>query len=867
MIPERVAGGARPRVRIRSGFPRTEQFWAGLGRNFTCLPRFDAGTAVAPSPTVGTLVRDLRFGFRVSLRSPALTAVAVLTLAIGIAANTTVFSWIDGVLLRPIPGVADGQELVAFETLTPNGQSITTSYPDYRDYRDHLRLIAGLAVAQPRAFSVGEEDHAERISGELVSGNYFAVLGARPVAGRVFSPDEYGDKQGGYPVAVIGYGLWQRRFNRDPAVLGQTIRVNRQQLTIIGVAPPEFRGTIPGLAFEMWVPAMMGPQLNLMPDWMLRDRQTRNFVAVARLKPGITIERARAEITALARELARTEADTNRGISATLLPIWKGHFGAQSVLLAPLEILMAVCGVVLLIVCANVANLLLARSAARQKEFSLRLALGAGRGTLIRQILSESLVLAVAGAVLGVPLTMWMAQSLGYLVPPGTLPVALEVRLNGDIFAFTVLLCLVACVVSGLAPAWSTTRTGLNEVLKEGGRTGGAGSRSRRMGGLLVIAEVALALVAIIGAGLFARSFQVASRINPGFDPHNVLVTHLSLSTAGYSVPQRKEFCRRLRERLESQPGVAGATYADMVPLGFDSGPWEDLRIQGYVPGAAENMKIYRNVVAPGYFDLLRIGLVEGRDFTEQDDEKSQPVMIVNETFAQRFLTGRNPIGHQVHGWGQWFTVVGVVKDSKYHTPNEAPLPYFYVPFRQIYRADLAIAFYLRTNGGSSQALVMMRRELRSMDPNVGMFDAMPLSEFIEASLFPQKVAAMLLAVLGAIALVLAAAGLYSVIAYTISQRTQEIGIRMALGARPGDVLALVVLQGMGLTLAGLAAGVAVALAITRLASGLLVNVSATDPLIFAGATLFLALVALAAVCVPALRATRTDPNAALRWQ
>ena len=369
-----------------------------------------------------SLLQDLRYSIRMSLKSPGFTLVAVLTLAVGIAANTTVFSWIDSVLLRPIPGVAKGHELLVFESVRANGDPVTTSYPDYRDYRDHLKLLSGLAMSTPNALSIGEEDHAERVWGELVSGNYFDVLGVKPAAGRVFSPDEYGDKEGGYPVAVIGYGLWNRRFHANPAVIGETIRVNRRQLTIAGVAPREFRGTLPGLTFEIWIPVVMGPHLNTMPDWMLRDRQTRNLVGTARLKPGVTMEQARAEIGAVARQLAKMGTGTNEGIGATVLPVWKGHFGAQGMLLGPLQILMAVGGLVLLIVCANVANLLLARTTARQKEFGMRIALGARRGRLVQQLLTESLVLAVLGAVAGAPLAMWMSKSLGYLVPPSNFP-------------------------------------------------------------------------------------------------------------------------------------------------------------------------------------------------------------------------------------------------------------------------------------------------------------------------------------------------------------------------------------------------------------------------------------------------------------
>ncbi|MCX6630194.1 MAG: ABC transporter permease, partial [Candidatus Solibacter sp.] len=466
-------------------------------------------------------------------------------------------------------------------------------------------------------------------------------------------------------------------------------------------------------------------------------------------------------------------------------------------------------------------------------------------------------------------LAMWMAGSLGYLVPATGIPIALDIQMNGDILAFTMVLCVAACVVSGIVPALHTARAGLNEALKESGRSGSAARGSQRLRGLLVVSEVSLALVAIIGAGLFARSFQLARPIHPGFDTSRMLVSSLSLSTAGYAVPDRKQFCFRLRERLEAQPGIVGVTYADYIPLGFHPGSWEELDIEGYEKGRSENMQISRNVVAPGYFKVLGIPLLGGRDFSERDDlaKPVKRVMIVNETFARRYFGGGYPIGRRVHGWGEWFTVVGVVKDSKYRTPNEAAQPYFYVPFKQVYRADLGIAVYIRAAGDPSQALGTLRREVRSMDPNVSVYDAMPFTEYISASLFAQKVAASLLSVLGLVALVLAALGLYSVMAYSITQRTHEIGIRVALGAKSSDVLGPVVRQGMGLTLVGLVVGVAAAAAVTRLAAGLLVNVSATDPLIFAGAALFLAAVGLAACMVPALRATRIDPNTALRCQ
>ncbi len=813
-----------------------------------------------------TLLQDLRYGLRVSFKNPAFTLVAVATLAVGIAANTTVFSWIDAVLLHPLPGVANSSELVSFESVTPNGEFIPTCYPDYREYRDHLTLLSGLAMSQPNPFSVGENDHAERVWGELVSGNYFDVLGVQPILGRVFSRDEYGDKPGAYPLAVISSSLWSREFNSDPSIMGRTIRVNRQQLTIIGVVPSTFHGTMSGLTFEMWIPMVMAAQLNTMPDWMLQDRQSRMFFGTARLKPGVSIARAQAEITSVAREMGKAFPSTNEGIEGAIFPVWKGHFGAPATMLGPLRILMAVAVVVFFIVCANVANLLLARATARQKEFGLRFALGAGRSRIIRQLLTESLVLAAMGAIVGAPLAMWMSQSLGFLMPPSSYPLTLSIPMSADVLLFTILLSILACVVSGLAPALTASRADLNDTLKEGGR-GSQGGRPQRIRGFLVAAEVALALVAIIGAGLFAKSFQMARQINPGFDPRGVVVSQLALGQLGYSVPDRINFCARLRDRLQSQPGVSAVSYADYIPLGIGDGSWEDLKIEGYVPARSENMKIYRTVAGPGYLDVMGLRLLDGRDFTEQDDSKNKPVIIVNRTFVQRFFGGRYAIGRQVHGWGKWFTIVGVVNDTKFFRPNETQRALFYVPFRQVYREDLPIALYVKSAGNPDDVIANIRREVHSMDAGAGVFAAMPLTEYIGFSLFAQKMAAALLGALGIIALILAAVGLYSVMAYSITQRTQEIGIRMALGAKPGDVIGLVIWQGMRLTAAGLLAGVIVAIAIMRLASGLLVNVSATDPLVFGIAAIFLAAVAVAASYLPARRATRIDPNTALRCQ
>jgi predicted permease len=809
---------------------------------------------------------DLRYGLRMTLRSPGFTAVAVLTLAIGIAVNTTVFSWVDMMLLRPIPGVPNGGRLAAFETVAPDGTALPTSFPDFRDHRDHLKLIS-LAAAIPATMTMGEGDRADRVWAELVSANYFAVLGVKPVLGRMFSQPECGDKTDACPVVVIGEGLWKSRFHGDPRVIGSTVVLNRQKLTVIGVAPAEFHGSLPALTLSVWAPLTMGTRFNIFPEGALDNRGVRYFLGVARLKPGVHLGQARAECSSLARQIARLDPHANAGIGATVLPIRQGHFGGQTLMAGPLTILMAVCGVVFLIVCANVSSLLLARAIGRRKEFSVRMAMGAGRVRLARQLLSESLILAVLGVLTGVPLAMWMSQSLGYLMPRGSsVPLSLDIPLNGEILAFTALLCVAACVISGIAPALHSARAGLNEALKEGGRRGREGARSERTRGLLVVAEVALALLAIISTGLFARSFQMARQINPGFDPHNVLVARLELAAAGYAGLDRTRFFDRLCDHLAAQPGIVSASWADVVPLYFTGNPWDDVQVEGYLPAPGESMKIMRNIVGPGYLGLMRIPLVEGRDFSGHDDENAPPVMIVNQTFARHFFGGRTAIGRRVRSVNRWFTIAGVARDSKYLRPDEPATPYYYTLSRQAYSSP-GLALFVRTTGDPERAVTTMRSAANSIDPGVGVFDAMPLTESIGASLFGQKTAAVMLAVLGVVALVLAATGLYSVMAYSVAQRTREIGLRMALGARPADVLALVMRRGLLLTLFGVAIGVVAALAVTRLAASLLVHVSATDPLVFAGATLFLAAVALAANYLPARRATRIDPNEALRCE
>ena len=814
-----------------------------------------------------TFYQDLRYGLRWLRHSPGFAAVAVLTLGLGIAVNTTVFSWIDSILLDPYPGSSDSGRLAvveAVETGAPNG-AVQLSYLDYLDYRRHLNSLAGIALHREDVFAVGDATHSQAVWGELVSGNYFSVLGVRPALGRMFTPEEDGDKPGAFPVAVIGYGLWRSRFHGDPAVVGKTVRINRHELTVVGVAPPEFRGTMSGLEFSIWVPMTMGVELGMVDQSSLTSRRARQYYGVARLAPGVDVSRASAEVVTLAKNLELLNPKTNTGVSAVVLPPWRFHSAAPELLLGPLRILMVVSLLVLLIVCANVANLLLARCVSRRKELSIRAALGAGAPRLARQLLSETLLLAGAGALFGLLLAPWMASLLPLLIPKIGFTVALGFHLSARVLAVTILACLVTALLAGAAPVAFWMRSDVSRALNEGGRGGSQGAHSHRMRGMLVIGEVALAAVALVGAGLFVRSFRNAASTYPGFDPNHLTLVRFYHSGNGLSTLEAYQFQQRLRDRLLTNPRILDVSYSDYPPLGASAGPYSDVLVEGYEPEKRESMEINCYEVAPGYFATLRTPLLEGRDFTDKDDRQGAPVMIVNQSFARRYFHGGPALGRKVRYRREWATVVGVARDSKYFNVAESPRPHFFVPLRRYLGNDDDFYAFIRTAGDSAPVIAGLRRDVADTNPNAAAFDAMPITEWMGITLMPQKVAASMLGALGLIALLLAAVGLYSVMAYAVSQRTQEIGIRMALGARPFDVLGDVLGRGLSLTAAGLALGMAAALAVTHLVSGMLVRVSALDPLTFTAAGLFLALIAIVASYVPAWRATKVEPMTALR--
>jgi predicted permease len=813
---------------------------------------------------MGTLLQDLRYGFRMLAKSPGFTAVAVLTLALGIGGNATVFSWVRSVLLSPLPGIADACNLAAAETVMPSGEYHTSSYPDFKDYRDRNHVFSGLFGFELAGVDMSLHNDAppERVWGILATENYFDVLGVHAAMGRTFH-EEPNQGLNSDPYIVLGNGLWARRFGSDPKVVGRTVHLNGHPFTVIGVMPRNFYGTIVGINAEYFVPMMMQPQV--IPGEDIEERWPTFVHIMGRLNPGVTIQQAQAEMSTLASsfQMEYPLAEKNVGIFVT--PVWGAHYGVQDFLRSVLGFLMFVAVLVLLIACVNVANLLLARATSRQREIAIRAALGAGRNRLIRQLLIESLLLASAGGLGGIFLAVWGTNLLTFFLPPMHLPIGLPLGVDGPVLAFTLILSVVTGIIFGLAPAWRGSHTDLNQSLKEGGRTSGAGAGAHRLRDLLVVSEMVLATVLLVGAGLLLRSLHNAEKTGPGFNPSHVALTAFDLRAGGYSSEQASNYFDRLMERVRAVPGVESVSMERYVPLWFTGRSYQGTQIEGYTPQPGEDMGIDYNVVGPGYFRTLEIPLVAGRDFAEQDRAGAPRVLIVNQTMANRFWPGKDATGHRVKIAGEWRTVVGVARDIKYHRINEDPRPFLYSPALQVEGADTNLI--VRSSLPTAAAVSAIRAAAQSLDSKVQPLENDDLEGLLHISLFANRVAATLASVLGVLGMLLAAIGIYGVLSYSVSQRFREIGIRMALGAQSRDILRLVVGQGLKLAVIGAGVGAIVGLAATTAMSSLLFGVSATDPATFAGVVVIVTLAATFAAYVPARRALRVDPMVVLRYE
>jgi macrolide transport system ATP-binding/permease protein len=808
-----------------------------------------------------TFWQDLRYSLRTLFKRPAFTFVVVFTLALGIGANATIFTWIKAVLLASLPGIEQPEKLVEIWGATRNNSALSSSYVDYLDYRDQNKVLSGLTAHQVLPLNLGRGEKPERVWGAIVSGNYFDVLGVKALIGRTFLPEE--DRTPNtHPVVVIGYGLWERRFGADPNVLGRTITLNEHDFTVIGVAPKDFASPFAGLALDVWTPVMMKDYV-ARPHFSLVDRGSRWLMVMGRLKPGVTVPQAQANIAAIAGHLEQQYPQTNEQLGVAVYSVPQSPFSLKQDMRPALAILMAAVVVVLLIACANVANLLLARAASRRKEVAVRLALGGSRGRLVRQMLTESFVLASLGAALGLAIAFWSARSLAAFLPPYASRASFDTRPDAVVFAFALGLTVITTLLFGLAPALHASKQDLVTAMKENPATVGRGPRKVSLRHALVITQVALSMVALISAGLFVRSLRQAYAADPGFDPRGVLLASFDPFLSGYDETRGREFYRRLIERIRTVPGIQSATLARRLPLTDGGIAFANVAIDGYAPAKDEDMRLHYETVGPQYFQTMRISFVHGRDFDERDQEGAPGVVIINETMARRYWPGGDALGRRLKLAKGWLEIVGIAKDVKNRSLSEAPQPFLYLPLLQDYRSNMILV--ARTAIEPERLFQSVRAGVAALDPAIPMFDVKTLKEHVGISLYLQRMAATLLSIFGLLALSLAALGLYGVMAYTVTQRTRELGIRISVGAKQGDVLKLILGQGLTLAVVGMIGGLIAALAVTRLSAHLLYGVSAADPMTFTGIAVLLLGVALGASYFPARRATKVDPMIALR--
>ena len=815
---------------------------------------------------------DFRYALRRLIHARGFTLAAALTIALGVGANTAIFSVVNAVLLRPPVAVADPERLVGLFTSDFSGPPYgSSSFADIDDFgKEGSDVFTGVTGFSPRPAAVGSDDNLERIAAEVVTDNYFQVLGTRMTLGRGFGPEQ---RVRGEPVAVISYALWQRRFASDPAVVGKSLRLNAREFTIIGVAPAGFAGSVRPLVADVWVPAALGAYVGMSDDFT--SRGDRSAFVYARLKPDITIEQARSRMAVVARQLAAAYPEawtdlTRKGRRISVLPEQATRIPPQvrGPALGFAAILMATVAVVLLVCCANVAGLLLARAASRLKEVGIRISLGASRGRIIRQMLTESVLLAALGGVVGVAASVWAGHALMAAGTPSQIPVPISLDLAPDyrVLGFTLAITLLTGLVFGLAPALRASQADVVAALKTDTPALRLGGRRFSLHGALVIGQVSLSTLLLVGALLFFRTLRAAATIDPGFRTDHMLLLDISPRPGEEGKVDPQQVALAARDRIAEIPGVTAVTWASNVPLGLDQGR-RGLQVEGYRRREGEDLEFNYSVVGPRYFETMEVPLVRGRGFTDADRPGAPAVVVVNEAFAKRFWGDADPIGKRISRNGEngpWMEVVGLARDGKYVSITESPRPFVYYP--QLQMPD-GIIMHVRTTGDPHRLLTVARREVAATAPTWMIERPRTLEEDVGASLLPQRIAAGLLGAFGVVALLLAAVGLYGVVAFAVAQRTREIGIRVALGAQGGEVLGLMLRQGMTLAGVGLLVGVPLAFAGARLASKFLIGSGAADPVVFVGAAGLLAFVTLAASYIPARRASKVDPMAALRSQ
>ena len=807
------------------------------------------------------LWRDLRHAARTLRSSPGLVALATLSLALGIGANLTVFAWARAVLLEPFPGVPAQDRLVKVMQTDRAQEFVSFSYPDYRDLRDQAKSVAGLIAVRPTAATLGADGRSERAWVQLVSGNFFEVLGVGAALGRTLTAaDDL--RPEGHPVVVLGHAFWQRRFAADPGIVGRTLLLNTRPYTVLGVAPASFRGAGTGLAFGAWVPMMM--QTHFEPGGSRLDERGNRWLDVyARLAPGLRLERAQAELGVLASRIAKENERETLGRGVALFPLWRAPRTGAAILGPIIMVLAGICALVLLLACANLASLLLARGVSRRREVAIRLSLGARRSDIARQLLVESLLLALAGAAAGLLVATFGIGLLEAWAPPTPFPLSIGARVDGVVAAAAAGIAILTVVLFGLLPALQASRPDTADALRDeaAGVVGGRG-RTRLRGGL-VVAQVALSVVLLVAAGLFLRTLQRMQSTDLGFEPKGVFIASLELFTSGYDRERGFAFYRELVDRTRGLPGVEQASLVRRAPLGFGGTSSTSFEVDGYAAPKDAEAWGYFNNVGPGYFSLMRMKLAQGREITPEDREDAPAVAVVNQTMAARYWAGREAVGGRFRLGEKWFTVVGVAKDAAYRDLGEKAAPWFFLPLFQGYRPDMTLL--LRTAGDAATLRGPAAELVRQLDPGIAPYNATTLQAFIGAADFRQRVGSQLLGLFGGLGLLLASIGLYGVLSFSVARRTREIGIRMALGGSERDVLDLVLRQGAVLVGLGLGIGLLGAAGLSRLLRSLLLDLSPWDPLAFGSVALALVAAACVACALPARRATRVDPLTALR--
>ena len=815
-----------------------------------------------------TLIADLKYALRMLAKSPGFTLVAVLALALGIGANTAIFSVVDAVILHPLPFPAPDRLVAVWSTNLRHGESRgSASYPDFTDWRSQNHSFERMAAFHPNDFTMTGTDEPAHLLGAVVSSDMFRLLGVAPKIGRDFLPEEDDPATTKTWPVILSYSFWQSRFGSDPQAIGKTIVLDAHPYTIVGVMPAGFQYPVQTKPIELWTAMFLDGVTSDGSKPMTVQRGAHFIEVIARLKPGVGLPQARAEIQTIANALALQYPDTNKYHGATIEPELDRLVGDVR---PALLILFGAVGCVLLIACVNVANLLLARAAMRQKEISIRSALGAGRLRIVRQLLTESVLLSFFGGGFGL-LLAWWGRDVLLVLGPKNLPRLNDVHINGHVLVFTALASLLTGILFGLLPALHVSKSDLAESLKESGRSSTEGLRHNRMRSALVVAEVALALVPLVGAGLLLQSFFRLEHTSPGLDPHNILTVNIGLPDARYSTAQQAVFFDRLLDQLRALPGVRSASAVAPLPLGGDR-MVITFEIDGRpVAKSEEPASDYRNV-SNDYFRTMHIPLLQGRDFTRQDDDKAPPVIIVNQTFAKRFFPGEDAVGKHIKpgisvtdSGSVMREIVGVVGDVRHLGLRREAGPEMYEPESQMPFDGLTLV--IRADGDPLSLIGAVREQVKILDKDLPIFDVKLMDEFLSASVAQPRFNTLLLAVFAAVALILAAVGLYGVMSYTVVQRTHEIGIRMALGAQRKDVLRLVLGQGVRMIFIGTALGLAGAWGATRLMSGLLFGVKSSDPFTYAGVALLLGAVALLACYVPAQRALRVDPLLAFRYE